>query len=272
MSDTTTASRVTVEPLGKLRGAVIRGLDAANLSAADKDFLRRAFTEHAVLILKDQKLDDEQQKAFAEVFGPISDEGEYGSQMYVSNVSAGALSPHGELAFHMDHSWSPHPLRAILLHAIEVPPKGVGGETMFADVGKAYALLPDEVRNRIKDLQIIHTYPDQTKFVAIPGPDPRPGVPTSKHPMIMKHPVTGEELLFCSPRHFDRIEGWDHQKGIDLAMELATYINQPEIIYTHSWSVGDLVVWDNLQFQHARTNFDRKYRRHLRRTQVGVPN
>jgi taurine dioxygenase len=271
MSGTATASRVTVEPLGKLRGAVIRGLDAANLSEADRDFLRRAFKEHAVLILKNQTLDEEQQKNFAAVFGPISDEGEYGAQMYVGNVKEGSLTPHGELAFHMDHSWSPSPLRAILLHALEVPPKGAGGETLFADVGKAYARLPDEVRRRIEGLQIIHSYPDQSKHVAIPGPDPRPGMPTAKHPIVMAHPLTGEKLLLCSPRHFDRIEGWDHQKGIDLAMELATYINQPEIVYSHSWEAGDLVVWDNLQFQHARTDFDRSYRRNLRRTQVGAP-
>lgn len=269
---TTTASRVSVEPLGKLKGAVIRGLDAANLSAADKDFLRQAFKEHGILILKNQKIDEEQQKDFAGVFGPISDEGEYGSQMYVGNVKEGSLTPHGELAFHMDHSWSPSPLRAILLYAIEVPPKGKGGETMFADVGKALEQLPTSVRERIDGLQIIHTYPDQSKHVAIPGPDPRPGMPTAKHPIVMEHPLTGRDFLFCSPRHFDRIEGWEHQQGIDLAMELATYINKPEIIYSHSWEPGDLVVWDNLQFQHARTNFDRSYRRHLRRTQVGAPN
>lgn len=268
---TDTATRVSVEPLGSLKGAVVRGLDAANLTAEQKIFLRQQWYKHGILILKNQTLDEEQQKAFAETFGPISDEGEYGAQMYVGNVKAGSLTPHGELAFHCDHSWSPDPLRGIMLYAIEVPPPGAGGETLFADVGKAYDLLPRAVRERIDPLQIVHTYPDQSKHVPIPGPDPRPGMPTAQHPMVMKHPVTGATLLFCSPRHFDRIVGWDHQKGIDLAMEMAGYINKPEIVYSHRWEPGDLVIWDNLQFQHARTNFDRKYRRHLRRTQIGTP-
>ena len=45
-------------------------MDVKHFRTEDKDFLRRAFKEHAVLILKHQKLDEEQQKAFAAVFGP----------------------------------------------------------------------------------------------------------------------------------------------------------------------------------------------------------
>jgi alpha-ketoglutarate-dependent taurine dioxygenase len=77
--------------------------------------------------------------------------------------------------------------------------------------------------------------------------------------------------LFCSPRHFDCIVGLSAADGLSLAQELTRYINRPECVYEHAWKPGELVVWDNLQLQHARTNFDRKYRRHLRRTQVGEP-
>jgi alpha-ketoglutarate-dependent taurine dioxygenase len=96
-------------------------------------------------------------------------------------------------------------------------------------------------------------------------------MPTSTHKLAFSHPVTGSTLLFCSPRHFDRIVGWPPESGLALAQELSTYIDRPEVIYKHAWLPGDLVVWDNIRLQHARTDFDRKYRRHLRRTQVGEP-
>jgi alpha-ketoglutarate-dependent taurine dioxygenase len=261
-----------IEALTATTGAVVSGIDAgAAIDDELKTRLREAWWKHGLLLLREQKLDEDQQRAFASIFGEISSEGEYGDQNYVSNVIPEGLTPHGELAFHVDHSWSDHPLRGLMLYAIEVPPDGNGGETKFADVKRAYELLPEGVRRKIGDLKIVHTYPDQSKHVPIPGPDPRPGMPTATHPIVYPHPATNEKLLFCSPRHFDRIEGFTAEEGLALAEELCGYIGRDEVVYMHPWRPGDLVVWDNLRLQHARTNFDRKFRRHLRRTQIGEP-
>jgi taurine dioxygenase len=263
---------IELRPISPVAGVEVIGLDMRDeLPESTKQQLRDAWHKNAILLFRGQQLDEAQQLQVGTIFGEISDDGEYGEQNYVSNVIPDGLTPHGELAFHCDHSWSEHPLRGIMLYAIEVPPEGAGGETMFADVKRAWELLPAELQAKLRDLEIVHTYPDQTKHVAIPGPDPRPGAATAKHDLVMSHPVTGETLLFCSPRHFDRIVGWDHDAGIALAEELSRYINRPEVIYKHTWKPGDLVVWDNFRLQHARTNFDRKYRRHLRRTQIGEP-
>lgn len=259
-------------PLSPVAGVEVRGLDLrVEPSRAVKERLREAWHKHALLLFRDQQLGEDDQRRVAAIFGEISDEGEYGDQNYVSNVIPDGLTPHGDLAFHVDHSWSDHPLRGLMLYAIEVPPEGAGGETLFANVRLPYDLLPDEVRRRIDPLQIVHTYPDQSKHVPIPGPDPRPGMPTATHPLAFPHPVTGETLLFCSPRHFDRIVGYGPAESLALAEELTQYVNDPSVVYKHVWHPGDLVVWDNLQLQHARTNFDRNYRRHLRRTQIGEP-
>ena len=265
-------SQIRVEPLTPFMGALISGVDAAApMDARVKQRLREAWWKHGLLLLRDQQLDEAQQREFALTFGEISNDGEYGAQNYVSNVLANGLVPHGELAFHVDHSWSDHPLRGLMLYGIEVPPEGSGGETLYVDVKRAYELLSPAQRDKIKDLQIVHTYPDQTKHVPIPGPDPRPGAPTATHPLAFPHPITGETLLFCSPRHFDRIVDWSHEASLALAQELAEHINRPEIMYKHAWRPGDLLVWDNLRLQHARTNFDPAHRRHLRRTQIGEP-
>ncbi len=261
-----------VEALSPFVGARITGVDAgAPMDEALKQRLRQAWWKYGLLHFPDQKIDEAQQLAFAEIFGQISNDGEYGPQHYVSNVTEKGLVPHGELAFHVDHSWSSEPLRGLMLFGIEVPPEGAGGDTLFADVKRAFELLPPALKEQIKDLQIVHTYPDQTKHIPIPGPDPRPGMPTATHPLAFPHPATGELCLFCSPRHFDRIVGWSAEASLALAQRLAEHIKSPEIVYTHKWHQGDIVLCDNLRLQHARTDFDRAHRRHLRRTQIGAP-
>ena len=39
-------------------------------------------------------------------------------------------------------------------------------------------------------------------------------------------------------------------------------------MYEHAWRVGDALIWDNLATLHARTDFDPKERRALRRTAI----
>lgn len=264
------ATSIEVTPLTDFLGALVTGIDLSQpIDEETRARLRQAWWKHGLLLFRDQQVNETQQAEFASIFGEVSDEGEYGAQNYVSNTVPKGLVPSGELAFHCDHSWSPNPLRGLMLYGIEVPP--VGGNTLFADVKAAFELLPPAQKARIQDLQIVHTYPDQSKNVPIPGPDPRPGAPTATHPMAFPHPITGETLLFCSPRHFDRIIGWSPEEGLALAQAMAVHMNRPEIIYSHQWRPGDLVVWDNLRLQHARTNFDPKHRRHLRRTQIGMP-
>lgn len=264
--------QITIRPLTPFMGAEVNGVDAgAQLDPTVKQRLREAWWKYGLLLLRRQQVDEPQQIRFAEIFGQICDDGEYGSQNYVSNVIPNGLVPFGELAFHVDHSWADHPLRGLMLYAIEVPPEGAGGETRFVDVKRAFELLSPAQQEKVKDLRIVHTYPDQTKHVPIPGPDPRPGAPTATHPLAFPHPMTGDTLLFCSPRHFDRIVGWTSEASLALAHELARHIDRPEIMYTHVWRPGDLLVADNLRLQHARNNFDPKYRRHLRRTQIGEP-
>jgi taurine dioxygenase len=266
---TVSGSQLEFVPLTPFAGAEVRGIDLRVEQPEDVRLrLRRAWNEHALLVFRGQELTEDQQIAVARIFGELSYQGEYDVQHYISNVVPEGVSPAGELAFHMDHSFYDEPVSGILLYAVEVPPPGAGGATQFADVRRVLDLLPADLRDRIDSLDIVHTYPDQKNHKPIPGPDPRPNMPSATHPLVSTHPVTGEKLLFCSQRHFDRIVGLSSDESLALATELAGYIKRPEIVYEHAWKAGDLAVWDNLALQHARTDFDKRHRRHLRRTQI----
>jgi len=65
-------------------------------------------------------------------------------------------------------------------------------------------------------------------------------------PMIFNHPITGEELLYCSPGTQQNIE-------IDLS-DIIKYANNNS--YVHTWEKGDLLIWDNLKMMHKREQFN----------------
>ncbi len=253
----------SLRPVSDKFGVEVLGVDLrTDLDAATLDALRAAWHEHALLLFRGQELSDEQLDRVASIFGSISYEGEY--PHYVSNVDPNGLVPAGELKFHMDFSWSDRPLRGLMLYGYEVPPPGAGGDTLFANVRLAYQLMPPELRARIAQLRIVHS------TTAVEGGSYGSYVSTSVHPIAFPHPVTGETVLYCSPRHFAGIEGLDDDQAAELCAELATYIQRAEVMYRHVWQPLDLVVWDNIKLQHARTDFDPKYRRHLRRTQIAA--
>jgi alpha-ketoglutarate-dependent taurine dioxygenase len=265
------ADGVRVRPLSAAGPVEVLSVDlAAPLPDRVAARLRGAWRDNGVLVFRDQRLDDDGQLRAARIFGEVArnkrdlDE----AHSYVSNVTAGGVNPYGGLGFHLDDSFEVEPLAGLILYGLEVPPEGAGGETLFSNVRLAYRALPPALRERIRELRVVHSWPDLSKQVPMPGPDPRPGMPSATHPIVLRHPVTGEDLLFLSPRHFDRIVGMDPERARELVLEISSYIADPAVVYAHAWRRGDFVIWDNLRFQHGRADFDRRHRRHLRRTLI----
>jgi alpha-ketoglutarate-dependent taurine dioxygenase len=89
-------------------------------------------------------------------------------------------------------------------------------------------------------------------------------------PLVLRHPATSETILFLSRRFWPAIVDLPPAESASLIAELVSYQDRLEFQYRHRWQPGDLVVWDNITLQHARTDFDPKYRRTLRRVVFGA--
>ena len=50
--------------------------------------------------------------------------------------------------------------------------------------------------------------------------------------------------------------------------ELIAFATQPQFVYRHCWTVGDLVIWDNRCTMHRGRSYDDTQRRVLHRTTV----
>ena len=69
--------------------------------------------------------------------------------------------------------------------------------------------------------------------------------------------------------HARSIVGWGGIESRKLLDKLLERANQPELVYRHSWQVGDKVVWDNRCLLHRGAEYDaNRWRRLMRQTRV----
>ena len=278
---TTQTQKVTLTPTGAALGAVVGDLDATQLlSAADALALRRGLLDHHILIYKKQDLSEPQFKAFATHFGavfqPPSDvpvlasaaNGVTPEIVRVSNVDG--YTGTGELSPHSDHHWTPFPSAASFLYALEVPP--VGGDTTWYNMHLAYETLDARTKERIDALQLITYNP----FLFKEGEtrpryrDPQKPLiaPTHPHPLVRTHPDSGKRILFLDYATEVEVLGLSPREGEELVEQLRAHFHQERFRYTHKWSVGDIVHWDNQATLHARTAFDPNSRRVMKRISI----
>lgn len=266
-------------PTGSALGAVVHGLDARERQSPEIILaLRRGLLDHHILIFKEQDLTEEQLKAFATYFGSVfsppadvpvlaSKEGGVTPEIVlVANVDGGYTGA-GELTAHSDHHWAPLPSAGSLLYALEVPP--VGGDTSFYNMHLAYESLDAATQQRIAGLELITYNP----FLQAPGgprptyrSEPKPLIsPVYPHPLVRTHPDSGKKILYLDAATEVEVVGLSAREGEELIAELRAHIANERFRYTHRWTTGDIVYWDNQAVLHARSAFDPGSRRVLKR-------
>jgi len=267
---------VSVEPLSDALGARLTGVDLrGGLDDATMNDIRRAWLDHFVIVIPGQDLSGDDQIAFTEWFGPrqevrtvkIVDEGPQ-NFMYVANKKVDGMDgvlPDGEMQFHTDQCYYETPSRATILFALEIPAEG--GNTKFANAYRAYDSLDDAMKERLKGLKAHNVY-DYDANATVKSNESAPDAPRYEHPVVIRHPETGREVLYVNRLMTDHIVGMDRAESDALLEDLFQVLEDPAHAYEHVWTPGDLVMWDNLCTLHARTWFDPSMSRVLRRTTV----
>jgi taurine dioxygenase len=187
--------------------------------------------------------------------------------------------------WHTDQSYRrPPPDISLFLGVVPVP-QGQG-QTLFADAAAAYDALPADLKARVEHLQGIHASSSakRTYDAVRAGETPRalkPHERPQRQPVVRMHPVTGRRALYlCEAGQMDWLEGpfvgmqpGPNGDGAELLFTLMSHITQPQFVYVHEWTRGDLIVWDNRCLVHAATWFDaeREARLMWRTTVSGNP-
>lgn len=264
---------IATQPLSPALGVEVRGLDPREpVAPHDADALRDLLRRHHLLLFRGPVMTEAEQVRFARLFGPISHRGAWmrtRDAAHVSNVLPDGVLGSGEMLFHADHTFFRRPLKALALHALQVP--SAGGDTLFANCILAYRDLPDTLKRRIAGRTSVQLFEYGGEYNRrVPLAQASPAALRATHPLVMPDPDSGAPILFVHPLTTAAISGLDDGETQDLLDALAPRIADPAIGYCHAWRVGDLALWNNMTLQHARTPFDPNEPRTLRRTPIAV--
>ncbi len=281
---TATATSFEIVPSGAALGAEIRGLDlTSDLDDATFDAVARAWDEHLVLVLRDQRLSDDDLIAFSRRFGELDPPGPnpYGKPFHethpelnvISNIVEDGIPKgnlgYGEAVWHADMTYVERPPKGAALYALEIP--GQGGDTWFANMYAACDALPADLEQAIQGRVAVHDASHNSAgmlrkgYTAITDVRETPG---ARHPLVRTDPASGRRCLFLGRRPRSWIVGLPVDESDALLDALWAHATQARFAFVHRWRPGDLVMWQNLCVLHRRDAFDADARRRLHRAQI----
>ncbi|HAA91249.1 MAG: hypothetical protein CMM48_13600 [Rhodospirillaceae bacterium] len=274
---------IRIRPLTPAFGAEISGVDLRDLDESDFAEIRDAFETYSLLLFPAQDLDDDAQISFSGRFGPLEKTypniGNNFTAGYVACMTN--LDENGELLkeedprvqvrigqrfWHTDSSFKQVPATASLLHARVLPPEG--GETEFATMRAAYDSLPEGRQEELDGLIAIHHYAYSRRNMAVDLTDKKTdnALPPVPQALIRQNPANGRKNIYVSG-HASHIQDMDHGEGRALLDELMELCTRSEFTYCHSWSVGDLIMYDNRTLMHRARPYEiTRHTRILHRT------
>jgi taurine dioxygenase len=258
---------ITITPSGATLGASVTGLDLSQ-PLADETFgqLLKALGTYGVLSYPRQNLSAAQLRDFSQRFGKleINVAGAYQEPgmpevMVLSNIVENGkpigLADAGQ-DWHTDMSYSRMIAFTNLLYGIRIPHRDGRplGNTEFCNMRAAYRGLPEELKARLAGMTVLHDFNKfWEKMRQQPGctraplsPAQRAAKPPVSHEIFLRHPITGERVLYCNPGYAMRINEMDEQESGKTLAFLFEHQTRPEYRYAHRWTEGDLLMWDNM--------------------------
>ena len=248
-------------------GAEIKGVQIKDAIESDDLYneIYRLMLQHKVIFFRDQDLTAQQHVAFAGRFGELEDHpyaqlGERVPGLVNIFKDPSSKPEYLENNWHSDVTWREHPQKMAVLRCLKCPE--VGGDTMWANMAKAYADLPTYIKDKIDGLYARHSI--EASFGAHMPIEERHALkarfPDAEHPVVITHPETGEEVLYVSAysTHFTNFHtGENVRYGNDftpghhqLLIDLVRRATIPEYQVRWKWTPDSVAIWDNRCTQH----------------------
>ncbi|HMT45452.1 MAG TPA: TauD/TfdA family dioxygenase, partial [Chakrabartia sp.] len=157
-----TPNGATLTQLTPIIGTEIRGVDLSILDDAKAEWLRALLAERLVLVIRDQRLDRDQHKAIACLFGTgvlhrhalNKARGGDDEEVYPVRTTGDSKMTAGE-GWHTDVSCDPDPIAASLLYMHQAPAGG-GGDTIYSSTVECLARLSPPIRALAESLSAVH--------------------------------------------------------------------------------------------------------------------
>ena len=270
-----------IDPYSKGCGALISNIDLACISADEAAQLKLLLAEHGVLFFRDQIVSETAHIQLAEALGEIVNNKFFKPVPGFPSIAEVRKEANQEMniggGWHTDHSYDDEPALGSILVARTLPSSG--GNTRFAHLGRACADLSDGLRQTLAKLVAVHSnehiygpngFYSQTDLAEVLSGSTEVG--SAQHPVIIRHPVSGEEVLYVNPGHVLGFVGWNKAEAFALLDYLYQFVDQPAYTCSFKWEPGSIAIWDNRMTWHFADNDYQGERRLMHRiTLAGAP-
>jgi alpha-ketoglutarate-dependent taurine dioxygenase len=222
------------------------------LSGSHAKQIRELLEQRGVVVFPRINLADEEQLKFARTLGGVIEQGEKGIFKVTLDLKENSYAEYlrGTVLWHIDGFSDDVPTLASMLSARRI--SLVGGQTEFANTYAAFDDLPEQKKEEVQKLRVEHTM-EATQRDVFPNPTAEQKMawdrhPKKVHPLVWTHRSGRKSLVMGSSA--TSIVGLDKAHGRALLEELMAWSTQPNFVYRHEWTIGDLVIWDNTGCMH----------------------
>jgi taurine dioxygenase len=265
---------ITVEPLASALGAAVSGVDLREpIPEEQARELRDALTRHLVLFFRDQDVTEEQQLAFASVFGPpVSASVDPDQELLFVTLEDGPDSPPQSDRWHTDLPFVAQPPDVAVLCMRSVAP--VGGDTLWASLYAAYDALSPTMQELVGDLDLELDLGTSADAIArLYGEDYQREVvgrfELVRHPLVRVHPITGRPAVYLCGAFMRGIAGMEPAESEMLLGFLRSRLDDPNLQVRWRWARHDVAVWDERCTNHRGLSGHHPARRVVRRCLAG---
>ena len=266
----------TIKLLGGALGAEIHGIDLTQpLTQTIKATIRQLLLEHQVIFFRNQDISHARHKELAEIWGPLQTHPAYRTVEGFPEITILESLPDKPTkidTWHSDMTFLTHPPVGTFLRGRIIPAKG--GDTAFSSMTAAYQALSKPMKIFLDDLTAVHDFSYGFKeSLAEPGGRERLAQavadnPPVVHPVIHRHPETGEKLIYVNKLFTTHIQELSKEESRAVLDFLYEHIVTDEFTCRFSWEVNSIAIWDNRATQHKPINDYFPAHRALERTVI----
>ena len=251
-------------------GARVLNSKAELLSGALSSRINALLESSGVLIFPQINFTDEEQIQFTNLLGGNVNEirGEAMFKVTLDEKINQTIAEYlkGSLFWHIDGTMHSMPIRASMLTAIVLANEG--GDTDFANTASAYDALPQERKDAIADMRVVHSL-WRSQLYHTPEPSMEQledwiDKGEAELPLVCTHKSGRKSLVLGNTAHY--VKGLDPKDSYRVLHGLREFATGEAFSYRHKWTVGDTVIWDNRTSLHRATPYDPASGRMMHRT------
>ncbi|WP_419192051.1 TauD/TfdA dioxygenase family protein [Engelhardtia mirabilis] len=247
-------------------GAEFHGLDPRQVDGTLAARIRDLVWDHKLVVFRGVDLSEPEYIAFARALGepqvyfqpnyhhPRHPEIFVSSNVPMDGRKVGVANTGAY--WHTDYQFFPEPLPMTMVRPIEIPSGSRG--TSYVDMQRALEELPPDLREFVLGARAIHEAKwrykiqpsDVDKSITQILEEFGAETPTVSHPAVITHPVNGRRCLYVSRGFTVGFEGLSIEAGRQRLDAILEHVERADLVHTHLWTKGDLLLWDNRQVIH----------------------